>query len=96
MGKATQLIQQWKENQRYKGEAENKRWIKNGATWTKPSKGICSKCNFDAAINEEKNEVMLGFLIRDDKGRCVEVKNEVVRTGADAFTWEALSGRQIS
>ena len=39
-GKATQLIQQWKENQRYKGEAENKRWIKNGAKWTKPSKGI--------------------------------------------------------
>ena len=57
---------------------------------------ICSKCNFDAAINEEKHEVMLGFLIRDDRGRCVEVKNEVVGTGADAFTWEALSGRQIS
>ena len=29
-GRATQLLQKWKENQQYKGEAENKRWIKNG------------------------------------------------------------------
>ena len=33
-------------------------------------------CNFDAAINEGKHEVVLGFLIRDDRGRFVEAKTK--------------------
>lgn len=88
VNRAMIFFQQWKDCQEVSGGAEINHSRNHNISWVKPGRGWL-KCNFDAALNDVKQEVLL--IIRHDNSNSVLARNEAVKTIHEAFMEEAMS-----